>query len=283
MDMAKKPEFIKGKKNTKKSTKTATELFGTLGIELSERLPTYDVPIELIEPNDWNVNDMDDNTFNRLVQELDETGFIDPIQIAPQKGGKFIIIGGEHRYHGGLALGYDKIPCNILLDDKFADNDIRKLLSVRLNVIKGKTNPEKFTKLYEEMSKKYGAGQLQALFGYTATDAWNKLTKGVEDALEHSGIGGKELRAELKEKTKKVKTVDGLGAVLNKLFKKHGTDLKHSFMVFSYGKKEHLYIIANDKTVSALEHVKSYCRDNDTDINDLVGSALQALVVELNK
>lgn len=279
----KKPEFVKKRTPSNRVATTVPESLQELGIKLSESLPTYDVPIDLIEPNSWNVNEMDDKTFNRLVQELEETGFIDPIQIAPKEGGKFAIIGGEHRFHGARTLGHENVPCNILLDEKFADQDLRKLLSVRLNVIKGATNPEKFTKLYEEMSQKYGAGQLQALFGYTQTDAWNKLTKGVEDALESAGIGTQALRDELKKKSKKIRTVDGLGSVLKKLFKKYGSDLKHSFMVFTYEGKDHLYVVTNDATIAALEHIKGYCREEDVDINEIIGTALQAVVSQITE
>ena len=208
------------------------------GIELAKDLPTYLVPIDLIEPNDWNSNEMTDDEFNRLAQELEETGFIDPIQIAPKAGSnKFVIIDGENRWSGAMVLGMEKVPCNILLDEKFADDDLRKFLTVRKNVLKGKQNPEKFQKQYKEMLKKYGDEQLQVLYGYTSSDAWKKITQGVQESLVKSGVG-KTMANEFKKRTKKAKSVDALGSILNKLFRKYGSDLPHNFMVFTYGGKE---------------------------------------------
>jgi hypothetical protein len=248
-----------------------------LGVELSKILPTYDVPLGLIDANEWNPNEMDDSVFNRLVEEMETTGIVDPIQIVPSEGDKFRIIGGEHRWQGAKILGWEKIPCSILTDDRFADVDLQKLLTVRLNVIKGGLNPGKFTKLYEDIAERYGAEQLQTLFGYTSTDAWNKVTKGVLDATKEAGIGGSGLLNELKKKTKNIRDVDGLGKVLNSLFKKYGSDLKHNFMVFAYGGKKHLYVMMSDETMNAMNVVLEMCREQDRDINDVLVPMLKEL------
>lgn len=248
---------------------------GIYDLALSESLPTYDVPVSLIQPNDFNPNEMDDVTFNRLVEEMETTGMISAIQIAPSDGGKFRIIGGEHRWFGAKTLGWDVIPCNILTDEKFMDEDLQKLITVRLNVIQGKMNPEKFTRLYEDVVDKYGADQLQSLFGFTSSDAWSKLTKGVQQAVKSSGIAmNAEMEKELKEKTNKVKSVDGLSAVIKSLFKKYGQDLQHSFMIFVHGGKHHLYVTMSDGVYDDVSSIVDFCRENEVDINDVLSGAI---------
>ena len=259
------------------------ESLRVLGIELSKTLPTYDVPIDLVLCNTWNPNEMDDPMFNRLVQEIEDIGFIDPIQIIPHKGDKFLLIGGENRWAAVRTLGWEKIPSNIIMDERFLDPMLQKLVTVRLNVIAGKLNPDKFIKLKEEAVKKYGEDQLQALFGFTDTDAWKKLTKGVIDAVEKTGAGGKAVAGELKKRSGKVRTVDGLGVLISKLFKKYGNDLPHSFMVFSFGGKEHLYIIANDEMRQAIEVIKDGCRKKDLNINDAMLPAMVELAKKMKK
>lgn len=254
-----------------------------LGVEMSKELPTFDVPIELIEPNDWNPNEMEDETFNRLVEEMDETGIITPIQIVPSEGGKFRIIGGEHRWAGAKSLGLTSIPANILTDDKFVDEDLQKLLTVRLNVIQGKMNPDKFITMYQDVAERYGTEQLQALFGFTETDAWNKLTKGLQKAVKETGIGGSGLLAELEKKTKKIRTVDGLGSVLKNIFKKYGSDLTNSFMVFTYGGKQHLYITASEETMASMVKITEHCRETDKDVNDVISSFLKEAADTISK
>jgi uncharacterized protein YehS (DUF1456 family) len=69
--------------------------------------------------------------------------------------------------------------------------------------------------------------------------------------------------------------VDGLGKILTQIFKEHGSDLKHSFMVFSYGNKEHLYVIMSDETKVAMDSLKAWCRKNDSNINDVLDKVLR--------
>lgn len=247
----------------------------------SEILPTYDVPIRLIEPNEFNPNEMDDDTFNRLVEEMENTGMISAIQVVPAEGGKFRIIGGEHRWFGAKTLGWETVPCNVLTDEKFLDDDLQKLLTVRLNVIQGKLNPEKFTKLYEGMVDRYGADQLKALFGFTSSDAWGKLTKGVQDAVEMSGVVDPAMVKELEKKTKRVKSVDGLSAILKTLFKKYGQDLQHSFMIFVHGGKRHLYVTMNEQVQKSVGLIVDHCRKYEKDINEVIGGAMLSVAENL--
>lgn len=264
----------KNAEQAKRAEQNVDDELRSLGIEISKSLPTYDVPLRLISPNENNPNEMDDSTFNRLVKEIEETGFVSPIQIVPAQGGKYKIIGGEHRWNAAKILGWEKIPCNILVDEKFLDPDLRELLTVRLNVIQGKLNPEKFLKLYKRHAQKYGVDQLKSLFGFTETDAWAKLTKGVEQAVADTGIGGKQLLQELAKRSRKTKTVDGLGKTLKDLFKQYGSDLKHSFMVFVYGGKRHLYVTLDDGTFSSLEKMIDTCRRKNLDINRILNKIL---------
>jgi hypothetical protein len=101
--------------------------------------------------------------------------------------------------------------------------------------------------------------------------------------VEATGIGGGGLLAELEKKTKKVKTVDGLGAVLKNIFKKYGSDLAHSFMVFVYSGKQHLYIVANDETMQSVTKIVNHCREAELDVNDVIGPHLKEAADKISK
>ena len=197
------------------------------------------------------------------------------LQIVAAEGGKFRIIGGEHRWQGARTLGWRVIPCVILTGDAFMDEDLQRFLSVRLNVIRGETSPEKFTKLYERMVQKYGAEQLKALFGFTSSDAWKKLTGGVVSALKATGAVSPEFLGELEKKSKNVKTVDGLGKILKDLFRQYGQDLQHSFMVFVYGGKSHLYVRMDEELFEIVFRMISSCRKTGKDINSVFKQLLK--------
>jgi hypothetical protein len=246
-----------------------------LGIKLSKTLPTYDVPLDLIDPNVQNPNRMDDESFNRLVEEIEETGLIDPIQLAPKEGGRFEIIGGEHRFRGCVCLGWKVIPANILLGEHFENQDVRDLLLVRMNMIRGDLDRESFMRLYEDKANKYGKEQLQFLFGITKTSKWKALTKGIVNAAAASGAPAP-LVAELRRRTRKMGTTDDLQRVMTDVYKKHKEDLSHSFVVFALRGKSHIYIKASPKVEAALEEVVEWCRRNDRSINEVVGPLLES-------
>jgi len=185
-------------------------------------LPIFDVPIDLLIPRHDNANEMDDSTFNRLVEEISEVGFLVPLQIAPALGNKFSIIGGRQRWDAARTLGYEKVPC-VMVE---LEEDLQLLVSVRLNVIHGNLNPDKFRKLYDQAVKKYGKEQLKELFGFTDSDAWNKLIGDVASSLKESGIPAETVQ-KIAKKARKVRSVDGLGKILRKFFEHHGDDLKY--------------------------------------------------------
>lgn len=205
------------------------------------------IAIGKLVPNSWNVNKMSDAEFNRLAKEIEEVGFITPLEVVPLAGDeeKYEILGGYHRFEACRVLGYEEVDCTVLTDEKWKDEDLKKFVSVRLNIIHGKIDPEKFTTLYEEMEKKYGPDSLMDLMGYTDEGAWNKLTAGVRDALSGTGLP-KEAIDKFDESMKEIKTIDGLSSVLNSIFNEHGDTLQYNFISFSYGSKEGLFVMCED-------------------------------------
>lgn len=236
------------------------------------------VPVDRILPNDWNANEEDEITFDALVDEVSETGFIDSLTVVPMDDGTFRIIGGEHRWMAAKASGAQEVPCLILRGEKWKDEDLQKFVTVRMNVIRGKLNPEKFARLYEEMAAKYGAEQLQKMFGFVDKKAFKKIVKGVTKAAKQSLP--KELHGEMDEKAKDAKTVDDLNTIVQEMFQKYGDTVGHSFMIFTHGKQEHIYIQMNQKMRKAMDKVILYCETTATDINDFMVPLVQSFTKE---
>jgi uncharacterized ParB-like nuclease family protein len=113
-----------------------------------EELNVGQIPLEQLRPNPWNPNEMDDAAFNRLAEELQDVGMIDPIQVVPMEDGLYRIIGGEHRYQVARTLGWKTLPCVVLSEARWKDEDLQKLVTVRLNVLRGKINPERMVSPY---------------------------------------------------------------------------------------------------------------------------------------
>lgn len=244
---------------------------------------SIEIPIEFklilvddLENNAWNPNHMEQAEFDRLCQEIEEVGFIDPIEVVPLDTGKFRIIGGEHRAAAGRELKMKKIPSMVLLGPRWQEEDVQKLVTVRLNALKGKLNPEKMALLYHEMAKKYGEDALQNLFAFTDKHAWKKLVSQIKQGLANTSLP-KEKQREFDERAKEAKTLQDLERILNELWSSYGDTIHQSFMIFTYGKREHVYVAMNRETRKAVKQVVAYCKANGKDINDVLGPAIVAL------
>ena len=224
--------------------------------------------IDKIRPNTWNVNEMKAETFGRLIEEIKEVGFVEPLQVIEDKENpdNYIIIGGEHRYLACKHLGYKSIPCVVLKSGKFDDVDLQKFVSIRLNILRGKINPEKFVKLYDEMADKYGAEALQKLMGFTDTEEYMKLVKAIGRSVKDLGLGNKATK-EFEEKAKNLKDVDQLADLLNDIFSKYGNTLEYDFMVFNYGGKNIYWIKLDRKVKKVMDDIIERCLGNKETIN----------------
>jgi ParB/Sulfiredoxin domain len=247
----------------------------------------FSTRFEMISPaimdnNAWNPNSMEQDEFNRLVKEIEDVGFIDTVQAVPMDDGRFRIIGGEHRVAAAVELELDSIPTMVLDGPKWQDEDLQKLVTVRLNVLKGKLNPDKMAILYREMAKKYGEDALQGLFAYTDQHGWDKLVSGIKQGLSKAGLPP-DKQKEFAKKAKEAKTLKDLERILNELWSSYGDTVQLSFMIFTYGKREHIYVAMNRKTRAAIKKVADHCKVHAKDINTVLGPAIVALADVLAK
>ena len=196
--------------------------------------------LEEIKANAWNPNEMTSAAFERLVKEIDTTGFVSAIQVVPTNDGFYRIIGGEHRYWAAKKLNYKKVPAVVLADVMFQDEDLQKFLTVRLNMLSGDLDPDKFRVLFEEMKDKYGADSLKDLFGFTDDDKWAMIRKEVERGLKDAGMDKGEIKEAL-TKLDENKTIENLSQILNGIFSSNADVLQKTGMI--------LFDFANAKAV----------------------------------
>jgi hypothetical protein len=226
------------------------------------------VPIGDLEANDWNPQDQNAATFNRLREEIRKNGCIDPIEVVPLENGRYRILGGEHRWKASMAEGLEEIPVIVLTEAKWKELDLQKLVSVRMNTLHGDLDPDKFLKLYNEMADKYGANALQDLFAFTDAKKYQKLMAGVKKAMKDALP--KDMQKEFDQKAKATKTVEELASLIEEMFSKYGDTVDQNFMVFVHGKREHVYIAMSPKMKAAMEKVTEFCKITKTDINSVM-------------
>jgi len=229
--------------------------------------PTQFLPIDVVQPNDWNPNEQDEETFQRLVDEITMTGMISPITVCEVGDGTYRIIGGEHRWRAALAIGYEEIEAKVL-PAEWGDEDLQKLVTVRLNMLRGDLSAEKFLPLFNEMADKYGKEKLQDLFAITDDQAYRRLmsemTQGVKKSLPP------EMAQKFEEQAKDAKTADELGAIVEQLMNEHAQSKDKSFMIFSYGKTKQIFVQMDAAMQRAMNEVCDFLAFTSQDINDFM-------------
>ncbi|WP_113152754.1 ParB/RepB/Spo0J family partition protein [Nitratireductor sp. OM-1] len=121
------------------------------------------VPIDDIEPNEYNPNDMEAEFFEAIVQQVKEEGMNQPIlcRANPEKEGKFLIVDGEHRWRASKVAGKKVIPIIVVpFDAKQA-----KVRTLSMNNLRGQNIPIKLARLLVDLHKEYSANEIRAMTG----------------------------------------------------------------------------------------------------------------------
>lgn len=227
---------------------------------MSDRIQVVYIPIEEIFEPEWNPNDQTPEVFNALVANIKEFGMKEPLLVAHRKEGGYWSISGSHRLKAGRVISMKELPC--IIEEKF-DEDMQKFQNMRFNMIKGKLDPVRFTKLFDEMTKKYGDEATKALMAFTDKAAFEQVYLTAKASLP------KDMQKELDKARGEIKTIDGLAAILNEMFAKYGSSLDHGYMVFSYGGQSHLWIIMDDATKKMADTMKKIALETGMNINDV--------------
>jgi ParB/RepB/Spo0J family partition protein len=224
------------------------------------------IPINKLSTREDNPQEMSDKKFNDLVQKIKEEGFRNPIYVRPISDGNYEIYAGYHRYKAAIVLGYEELPAYV---DEI-DEDRAKFNMVKDNIVQGKLSAEKFTLLFNDLSKKYGEELTQEMFSLDESEM-EKLYVQVKESLP------KELQDKLEESKENIKTVQDLSQILNYIFNEYGDTLDYSFMIFDFMGKDHLWIRTNKELWTKLIKIRKECEEKKTDINEYILEIFQNL------
>lgn len=245
----------------------------------SKDLERKEIAVELLEKNELNPNKMTDKGFNLLVDNIARMGITDPILVV-KRGDKYRIVGGHHRVEAAIILGYTEVPCTVITDPEF-DEDQEAFQLMRHNMIKGKLDQQGFVKLWERVQEKYSEDVLAEAFGFEDKAELNKLVKETAKSLPP------EMRAKFKEAAKEVKTVKDLSSLLNRLFNSYGDTLPYGFMFMDFGGKDSVWVRMMQKDLNNVEQVFTILKEEGKTLDSLLRTILQSIAKgdnpELNK
>lgn len=238
-------------------------------IEKTKALKRESVSIALLDGNPQNPNQMSDEEFNLLYDNIERIGIADPILVR-RAGDRFRVVGGHHRLEVAKLQGFEEVPCTIIEDDSF-DEDQEKFQIVRMNMIRGKLSPQKFLDLYASLAPKYSDEILRDAFGFADQEEFQKLVRQAEGGLPP------ELKKEFKKAAGQIKTIDDLSKVLNGLFSKYGSSLDYGYMLVDFGGKESVWLRMSQKTKDALMVLGTMCRENQRTMDAMLGGVVQLI------
>lgn len=215
--------------------------------------PVQVIDINACEPDEDNPNEQNLQVFNALVEGIKKDGFLEPLLVVPLGNDKYRIVGGEHRWRAGLAAGLSEVTAAIV-DPDIWDADMRKVKMVRMNAVRGNLDPEKFTKLWERLKRRYEPDTLQQMLGFGGRDtALNKLIKDMRRSLPPGA------RSELDRRKDKISSIGDLVAVVQSLFTRYGDTVPYHFILFAFGEKTHLMVRAEDETFQPVANLADWC------------------------
>ncbi|MDJ0767126.1 MAG: ParB/RepB/Spo0J family partition protein [Myxococcota bacterium] len=231
------------------------------GIQKTEGLERRDIDIDLLIPNEDNPNEMSDEEFNNLMTNMEEVGFTDPMLVRPHPDheGKFKIIGGHHRWECAKLAGYAQVPCTIIVDPEFGDEEEAKQL-MRHNLIRGKISPAKFRKMWENM--KFEVQDPTEFFGFTDEDEFLKLIQAVRNTQVPD-----DKKEDFDKAIKEIKTVDELADVLNRILFEGGSDLDYGFMVFDFEGNDSVWLRMLAGMLPDFKDFASVCKEHQVAVD----------------
>lgn len=122
------------------------------------------IPIELIRPNPWNPQRMDQETFEKEKRSIRDHGFIMPIVVRTKDDGKvFEIIDGEHRFKALVELGYAKV---FAMDLGSVPDHQAKALTLKLNDIRGAADEDLKSNLMKDLFGVFSFPELMETLPY---------------------------------------------------------------------------------------------------------------------
>lgn len=240
-------------------------------IDKTNALERKMLPVELLKKNAQNPNKMKPREFDLLVDNIQKTGITDPILVRALGEGEYRIVGGHHRFEAAVFLEFSEVPCTIITDPDF-DDDEERFQIVRMNMIRGRMDPDSFFALYNSVSGKYSNEILQDAFGFADDAEFKKLVNQVAKQLPDET-----LQRKFKEAAKEIKTIDGLSRLLNEMFTKYGDTLPYGYMVFDHGGQRSVWLQVSDKTLKAMDVIGQICIEKQRTVDDLIGGVLQLM------
>ena len=259
----------------------------------TQNLLRLSLPVTALVKNDANPNKMAAREFDLLIDNIERTGLTDPILVRPldyekvfEIAAKFDMPDLETGADQGRAQVQDRRRPPPLRRCRLSrprgrpghrdhgrrfDEDQERFQLVRMNMIRGKLDPQAFFDLYNCLAPAYSDEVLQDAFGFADEAEFRKLIDQTAKALPD-----KNLQKKFKEAAEEIKTIDGLSKLLERdvhQVRRHAALRLHG--VRPWRPAVDVAAGSKGKTMNALDLLGTLCIDQARTVDDVIGGILQ--------
>lgn len=235
-------------------------------VEAGKWSGAIEVPVSQIEENPWNPNAMSDDMFHKLLAEIKDTGFDEPLIVVPHpdKPGMYRVINGEHRLKAVQVLEWTVVP--VVVKHGLTEAD-QKTMTVRRNLLHGDLDRAKFTDLVNDVINNHGMQRIDVpdRMGFLDEKSFmrNLMTEKVAQAKEMS------------DQAKQATTmVDNTSFLLNEIFTKFGDTVPNGYLFFMHKSKMHLMVQMDKDMEETMGLLVAHVKASGQNINDVLAKAL---------
>lgn len=244
------------------------------------------VPLEEMEMAPFNPNKQGQTVFNALVESLDDVGMLRILILAPVSvmfeetatGGdkrfvgenpqcKYIIIAGNYTSLGLKHLAPKmEVPC-MIIDDRSLD-DVKDIC-VRLNVLHGEIDADKFTAMFTDLAKRRSASAIRTSMGFVSQNAFDRVYKGIRAGLPA------DLKDKFDEAAADVTDIAELANVLREVFKGGRDTWNAGYIFFQFQGLPILVIRLKDSQGWIIESLVDQIQGTDMDAGEIATAAFE--------
>lgn len=141
-------------------SKSVEELAAELELDLRA------IPVDLIDPDPDNPNEVSDAQMDTLTADIRDHGFTQPVLVREGEDGRFGMIDGEHRWRIVKELGYATVPGVVIK----ADDDEAKIRLLTMNGLRGDFVPIKYAYFLQDLTRRIPEAELRRRLGMEPTE-----------------------------------------------------------------------------------------------------------------
>jgi hypothetical protein len=245
---------------------------------MSKLMDIVDIGVDELVLTSWNCNEMGDTEFSALMEEIEIGGFDEPLQVVQisdgEDDGKFLVLGGEHRYKAAMSLGHTELPCVIKKHLSEADEAMLMLWSNKRNHLRGKINPQKYVKMEQVICSRMDLQKETARKRMLMRQDQAKKAKERTKPASSSGPATDGERDTRKTMADRQRLLADAKAFHQECLLESGDTVEHGYLFVAQNGKQHLIVDESKQLHGLIAALVRVCKNDSARVDEFLVSAI---------